>query len=108
MFPIIVPNRTHSYHHTALSEISNMIVGKLLLCTIRYHTLILSDVGYTDIGVQSMEHSGAEVKYGVPIVRGQWFTRLCQMCKNFVPKFKFLREKSVCFTPNTQKLFLEL
>ena len=29
-----VPDRTHSYHHTALSEISNRIVGKIILCTI--------------------------------------------------------------------------
>ena len=39
---IIVPDRidcTPIVHHTALSGISNRIVGKILLCTIWYHAL---------------------------------------------------------------------
>ena len=31
---IIVPDRMHSYHHTAISEISRRIVGKILPHTI--------------------------------------------------------------------------
>ena len=40
-----VPDRMHSYRHTDLSEISNRIVGKILLRTIRYHTVFAS-VGF--------------------------------------------------------------
>ena len=57
----IVPARTHSCRHTALSEISNRIVGKILQCT-----FFSSVVGFTNIVVQSMGQSGAEeTKYGV-------------------------------------------
>ena len=63
----IVPDRTHSYHHTALSEISNRnyrIVGKILLCTrsIWYYS---SDVVFTNIVVWFMGQSGAKTKFGV-------------------------------------------
>ena len=39
LFVTIVPDRTHSYRHTALSEISNRIVGNILLNTVWYHAL---------------------------------------------------------------------
>ena len=34
MVGFIVPDRTHSYHHTALSEIYNRIVREILLHTV--------------------------------------------------------------------------
>ena len=62
----IVCNRTHSYHHTALSEISNRIVGGNI--TKHYFSLF---VGFTDFVVLSTGWSGAKTKYRVPTVRGQ-------------------------------------
>ena len=41
----IVPDRMHFHHHTALSEISNRIVGKILLRIIWYHTLFFFQCG---------------------------------------------------------------
>ena len=64
----IVPNRTHSYRHTALSEISNGIVGKILLRTIEITHCFSSDVGFWNIVVWSTGQSGVE--YRVPTVRG--------------------------------------
>ena len=40
-----VSDRMHSYRHTDLSEISNRIVGKILLRTIRCHAVFAS-VGF--------------------------------------------------------------
>ena len=65
----IVPNRKHSYRHAALSEISNRIVGKILLRTIWY---LSSDEGFTNMVVWSTESPGVQAKYGMPTVRGQW------------------------------------
>ena len=55
----IVPDRTHSYSHTALSEISNRIVGKILLHTIWYHTLFNSS---SDGGVYRAVWCGDKVR----------------------------------------------
>ena len=47
---IIIPNtrpdRTHSYRHTVLSDISNRIVGKILLCAIWCHVLFFFRFGF--------------------------------------------------------------
>ena len=61
----IVPDGTHSYRHTALSEISNRFVGKILLLTICYYALIF-------FGCCCLVY-GVETKYGVPPVQGQCF-----------------------------------
>ena len=53
-----VPDRRHSYHHTALSEISIRI-------TMHYFSF---DVGFTNIVVRSTGQSGVETKYRVPTV----------------------------------------
>ena len=61
---VIVPDRTHAYHHTALSEISNKIVGKILLRTISYHTLFVFRCGiykYCSCSVYGTVWSGDEV-----------------------------------------------
>ena len=63
------PQQRHSYRHTALSEIFNRIVGKNISTHhLISHTIFSSNVGLTNIIVQSMGQSGAETKYGVPTV----------------------------------------
>ena len=57
----IVPDR-------ALSEISNRIVGRILLYTIDIPHYFSSDVGFTSIVAHATGQSGVETKYGVPIV----------------------------------------
>ena len=67
----IVPDRMHSYRHTALSEISNRFVGKYCYALLDITHYFSSDVGFTNIVVKSMGQSGVQKKYGVPTVRGQ-------------------------------------
>ena len=74
--PHIVPDRRHSLCSTALPEISNRIVGKILQRTNWYHILFSSILGCTDIVIWSMAQSGAETKYGVPTLREKWTTAL--------------------------------
>ena len=64
--------RTHSYHHTTLSGISNRIMGKNITtyCLIS-RTTFLPDVGFTNIVVRPMEQSGVETKFRVPTVQAQ-------------------------------------
>ena len=73
----LVPNRTHSYHHTALSEISNKIAGKYYYTLFDIKHYFSSDVGFTNIVVQSTRQYGAETKYGVPTVQGQCKVSIC-------------------------------
>ena len=61
----IVPNRTHSYRHTALSEILNRIDKHYFP----------SDVRFPNICHMVTGQSGAET-YGVQTGRGQWYFRV--------------------------------
>ena len=69
-----IPGQNKPYRHTALSKISNRIVGKKYYNALFNITQCLaSDVGFTNIVVQSTGQSGAKTKYGVPTVRGNCY-----------------------------------
>ena len=74
----IVPDRTHSCRPTALSEISNRIVGKnITMPRLISRTIFLPLWGLQIQFVWSMGQFGVETKYGVPTVREQWVVGLC-------------------------------
>ena len=82
----VVPDRTHSYRHTALLEILNRMVGKKY-----YHApfdithYFSSDVAFTIIVVRSTGQSGVETKCGVPTVLRTMFIMVSlKLCEVFL------------------------
>ena len=61
----IVPDKTHSYRPTALSEISKGLWENITTHYLSY------DMVFTNTVVRSTGQSGAKTKYGVRTVRGQ-------------------------------------
>ena len=81
----IVPDRTHSHYHTALSEISNRIVGEILLRTIFFsmcslQILLFSLVQRRSTESQMCEDNGLHVYLLTLKVLNFWkFTSYCSL-----------------------------